>query len=269
MQSASFLAVMHAVAPLELAETWDNVGLLIAAEPRELRRVLLTIDLTEEVVEEGLEHQVDAIVAYHPPIFAGLKRIVSADPLGRMVTRLISNNVLVYSPHTALDAVPGGVNDWLAAAFPNSSKRAIIPNESPTIGTLFPDQAVGQGRVLSLQETMHLDEIIPLLKQHLRLAHLRVSCASVHRHGAISSVALCAGSGGPVVTSCEADLYLTGEMRHHDVLASKAKGTSVILTDHTNTERGYLPLLEEQIRRRCSDLDVRVSARDHDPLSIV
>jgi len=111
---STVIDAMERIAPLALAEPWDNVGLLLgdAGAPLE-GPVFLTIDLTPETLDEALGAGAGMIVAYHPPIFRELKRITSADPKGRVLLRVIESRVPVYSPHTALDATAGGVTDWL------------------------------------------------------------------------------------------------------------------------------------------------------------
>ena len=110
---------------------------------------------------------------------------------------------------------------------------------------------------------------------------VRVARSPKHEAGSsgllIRSVAICAGSGSSILLPCEADLYLTGEMSHHEMLASTAKGTSCILTEHSNSERGYLqqrlkPYLESEINKSLSisdpPIDVVTSNVDRDPVSI-
>ena len=257
------IAVLERVAPLEYAADWDNVGLLL--EPlveREVRRALLTIDLTPGVLEEARRRGVELVVAYHPPIFTGLKRLTRRDPRQRLLLGLIDAGLAVYSPHTALDAIVGGVNDWLLEACPASEARPIV---------LVPDAPgnIGQGRLARLTPPLALDAAVAAIKAHLGLARVRVARA-VGREAPVESIALCAGAGASVLQGCEADLWLTGEMRHHDVLAAVASGTHVVLTDHTNTERGFLPRLAERLH--CEDgeaIEWLVSEVDEDPLAIV
>lgn len=105
---------MAELSPLELAESWDNVGLLVGDSRAALRGgALLTIDLSEAVAEEAVKMKVGAVVAYHPPIFSAVKRITAATARGRALLRLLGAGVAVYSPHTALDAARGGVTEWL------------------------------------------------------------------------------------------------------------------------------------------------------------
>jgi|SRR5579859_6470617 len=103
---------MEALAPLQYAAAWDNVGLLVGDRGAALTRVLLTIDCTREVMGEARRERADAIVAYHPPIFAAVKRFVAGSPAFEAARA----GIAVYSPHTALDAADGGTNDVLADA---------------------------------------------------------------------------------------------------------------------------------------------------------
>jgi dinuclear metal center YbgI/SA1388 family protein len=259
MDLADFISVLERLAPLGLAEDWDNVGpLLVPSDPRPVERVLLTVDLTGPVLEEATLGQIDAIVAYHPPIWNGFKRLSPSKPRERVIIQAIERGLVVYSPHTALDAVVGGVNDWLAAAFPFARKRAI----RSSAGQL----EAGQGRFLELETPIALDAAVLGVKTHLGLSVVRVATSARHRDGAgIATVSLCAGAGGGVVAEAPADLYLTGEMRHHDVLLAVEQGRSVILCEHTNSERGYLALFAESLR--AAGLVVSVSVRDRDPLA--
>ncbi len=110
---------------------------------------------------------------------------------------------------------------------------------------------------------------IERIKTHLGLRQVRVAAADRHRQGeAIESLAVCAGSGGALFEKAPGfDLYLTGELRHHDVLALNARGSSVVLCDHTNTERGYLPRLKHRLDAASGGaLEISVSDADREPL---
>lgn len=271
MRSADFYALMYQLAPLDLAEAWDNVGLLVDRGTRvHVGRVLLTIDLTQAVLREALEKRVDAIVAYHPPLFSGIKRIVASDPKTRVLGELLAHDIPIYSPHTALDAVPGGVNDWLIDAFDTVARKPVTPSPSQTSVPLGPTAtAPGQGRIAELTTPITLEEAVQRVKRHLGLSMVRRSAGVVLAPGAlpaIRSVAVCAGAGGALLSKCRADLLVTGEMRHHDVLELQQLGTSVILTDHTNCERGYLPVLQKRMTELAGELEVFVSSADAEPL---
>jgi dinuclear metal center YbgI/SA1388 family protein len=259
---ANLVAILERIAPLELAQDWDNVGLLLApSRARPIERVLLTIDLTEAVAAEALAQRAELIVAYHPPIFAPLKRLI-----GGPLVRLIENRVAVYSPHTALDAAHGGVNDWLASGL---GAGRCHPIEPATSADHEPNGLFGQGRSLQLERPVTLATLAARVKRHLGLSRVRVAAAAAHRRGGrIRRIALCAGAGGSVVTqAASADVYLTGELRHHDILAANANGVSVILTDHSNSERGYLPVLRKKLAKIVGrSIGVTIARSDVEPL---
>ncbi|MFN3200682.1 MAG: Nif3-like dinuclear metal center hexameric protein [Bradymonadia bacterium] len=267
------LTALDTLAPLVYAESWDNVGLLVdpPAEERTIGRVGFTIDLTDGPHTELLDANVDLVVAYHPPIFGGLKRLKASQPGPRRLMQLIQRGIPVYSPHTALDAVPGGVADWLAEGLGEAATiDPITPSKAPL--PVHEGQPVGAGRRVKLSTPTALTDLIPSLKAHLGLAHVRVAMAPAHAAGApITTAAVCPGAGGSLFGELRGhvDLLVTGEMRHHDILSRVGRGTSVIVTDHTNTERGYLPVMAQKLARLLPGLEVIIATADRDPLEVV
>lgn len=263
---SQIVPVLEALAPLRYAESWDNVGLLLEPhhDDHPVNRVLLTIDLGEDVLDEAEERGAELVIAYHPPIFAGLKRLTQGTAGERVLIEALRSGIAVYSPHTALDAAPRGVNDWLAQALGEGARAPLVPAADGSADT-------GMGRSVVLATALGLNAIVARVKAHLGLAHLRVASAPKHDEGAlITHAAVCAGAGGSLFAPLHGpELYLTGEMRHHDVRAKVTAGASVILCDHTNTERGFLPTFARQLAQQLPALDVVVSARDRDPLRVV
>nr|CAI5854956.1 unnamed protein product [Callosobruchus analis] len=256
------LSKLQDIAPLKVAESWDNVGLLVEPEKNsKIKNVLLTIDLTEDVVDEAIEAGAGLIISYHPNIFRPMKTVTQGHWKERIITKCIKNDIAVFSPHTSWDAIQGGVNDWLSSIFNIKSSIPILPNSE--------NSAIGMGRLLELESPITLSNAIGNVKQHLGLPHVRVG---VGRHKCpdtdlISTVAVCAGSGGSVFNGIQADLYLTGEMMHHDVLEATQKGISVILCNHSDSERGYLKLFQKQFA--LTGLNIIVSKVDRDCLQII
>lgn len=262
---AEVLAVLERFAPLAFAEPWDNVGLLLEPIPLleapPVAHALLTIDLSDEVVSEAQALGASFIIAYHPPIFQGLKRLRSAAPGERVLLRCVRAGIAIFSPHTALDAAPGGVNDWLLDAFGADERERgpCLPHAA--------DARVGAGRFVQLAQPLTLAEAISRIKRQLGLAQLRVAAAP--SAGLVRRIAVCAGAGGSVFEKLSGfDLLLTGEMRHHDVRAHLLAGSTVVLSEHTHTERGYLPHLAKKLSAECS-AHFHVSQCDRDPLSLV
>lgn len=248
------------IAPLELAAEWDNVGLVVAPSlPRTVARVLLTIDLTEAVVQEAKKARADLVVAYHPPIFHGWKRLDAADGRQRPALLAFAVGIPVWSPHTALDAAPGGIADWLVEGL----MRGEEPKQLESCGD-------GDfGRVVELPEETTVGALLPRIKKLLSVRTLRVAhCERGVRHR-VRRIAVAAGSGGSVLRSARADLWLTGELSHHDALAAISRGAAVVLGEHSNTERGYLRVLQKRMQQAFGKgLTVAVSRADADPYAI-
>ncbi len=246
MKLKAFIQTLETLAPPALAEEWDNTGLLI--EPltaREIKKVLLAIDLTEAVAHEAVRLKADFVVAYHPLFFGGFQCLETSNPQTRTAMRLIEKGIGVYSPHTALDAAPGGVNDWLAGLFDGGVST------------------VGMARIVKLKKAVSFPSLGKTVKEKLKLKNIQIAPAGK----TVKTIALCAGAGIEALRGVKADCYLTGEMKHHDMLAAVQNGTGVILCGHTETERGYLPILGKNLRRACGpDVQILISKADRAPL---
>jgi len=278
--------VWEKIAPLQLAErSWDNVGVIMespVANPAH-RQVLLTIDLTTAVCNEAMSlPSCSVVVSYHPPIFRGLKSLTLSDPLQASLLRLSAKGISVFSPHTSLDATPKGINTFLVQpfiTFSNSgSSKPVTPSEHDLVGF----EGSGMGRMvdgLDHGQGLNVGRVVEIVKEHLVLSHVQVATHDLS--APVRSIAACAGSGSGVLKDAKSDLLLTGEMSHHEVLGAVARGQSVILCNHSNTERPYLsrvlqPWLEQELNdaAKASDpsmsseekWEVLVSKEDADPL---
>lgn len=123
MKLDALLSLLRQVAPEYLAEDWDQVGLHLAGAGKPIRKAMLCIDLTPPVLAEAIESKCQLIVAYHPPIFHPLKRLADRDWKETMLAEAIRKGIAVYSPHTALDAVRQGMNDWLCDGLGAAGER--------------------------------------------------------------------------------------------------------------------------------------------------
>lgn len=220
---------------------WDNTGLLLDVSTQNSTNskinILLAIDLTIAVAQEAINEKTNVIIAYHPFLFSKFNRITQNNTQQQSLIKLIQHGISVYSPHTAVDAAIGGVNDWLVDGIANkdklTSKIVIQPSEGAPEG-------VGCGRLITFNEPITLFKAIERIKLSLKIDYLQYASLDSPEVKLIKTVAICAGSGSGVFKGVEADLYYTGELSHHDALALKEQGKSVIVCNHSNTERGYL-----------------------------
>lgn len=128
----------------------------------------------------------------------------------------------------------------------------------------------GSGRLCTLSNPVSLDELVTRVKKHLDIQHVRLATSNAGNADKLMTIALCAGSGASVLKGAKADVFLTGEMSHHEVLDAVSKGTHVILCEHSNTERGFLKVFKGKLESLLGgQVDVAVSAVDADPLQVV
>ena len=248
---------LYHIAPLDLAENWDNTGILInPLKARDIKRIMLTIDLTEAVADEAITAETDLIISYHPILFRPVNRLSTDHAYDRTVMKLIQNNMAVYSPHTALDAVIGGVNDWLAEGVGAGTISVLQP---------IPQSNAGQGRLVKLESPSSIHELSQRIKTYLNLKNVRIASPTDERP--IHTIALCAGAGTDAFKGVIADCFLTGEMSHHNILETTLNGSFVILCEHTNTERGFLPTFAKILAEALGKgVDISISEIDSDPI---
>ncbi len=114
INSNKIIKLMEAFAPKKFAEGWDNVGFQLGNPDHEIDKIMLTLDINDEIIDEAIDKNVDLIITHHPLIFKGIKSVTDDDVLGRRIIKLIKNNIGVYAAHTNLDVANDGINDYLA-----------------------------------------------------------------------------------------------------------------------------------------------------------
>lgn len=237
---------MQALAPLELAESWDNPGLLVDCAG-EVTRVLVTLDITPEVVAEAAAKHCEAIVAHHPVIFDPLKKLGPQD----VPFQLVRAGISAICMHTNLDAAPGGVNDVLADLLRIENRRDFADN-CGRIGTLNVPTTAQQ-----LAETCS------------RMLHTH--CKFVEADHPVEKLAEVSGAGGSYLQQAideGADCLVTGEAAHHIAILAKQKGVGLVVAGHWGTEHPVVFALADALTERLpKEVTVAPSLADVDPYS--
>lgn len=237
---------MQRIAPLELAEHWDNPGLLVDCAG-EVTRVLVTLDITPEVVAEAAAKHCEAIVAHHPVIFDPLKKLGPQD----VPFQLVRAGISAICMHTNLDAAPGGVNDVLADLLRIENRRDFADN-CGRIGTLNVPTTAQQ-----LAETCS------------RMLHTH--CKFVEADHPVEKLAEVSGAGGSYLQQAideGADCLVTGEAAHHIAILAKQKGVGLVVAGHWGTEHPVVFALADALTERLpKEVTVAPSLADVDPYS--
>jgi dinuclear metal center YbgI/SA1388 family protein len=257
------LQKLSEIAPLRLAESWDNVGLLVGNRATYVERVMTCLTITPDVVQEAAERQVGLIVVHHPLPFKPLSRITSDTTTGRMLLALISNHVAVYSSHTAFDSANDGIN----AQWTQMLGLASVAPLEPIAGV--EEGSIGSGRYGRLPQPTSLNKLAQKVAELVDAPRCRVVPSKATDSAEISKVAIACGSGGSFVAAAirrGCDALVTGEATFHQCLEASAAGTSLILTGHFYSERFAMERLAERLARDLNGLDVFASLLDTDPL---
>lgn len=131
--SKTVIRKLEEIAPKKLAEEWDNVGLQIGSLSKDIKKVLLVLDINMDVVEEVIENEVDMIISHHPMFFDPIKTIDMDTYKGKMIDKIIKNDIVVYSAHTNLDASNKGVNDALSEVLDMKNPRILVKEYKETM----------------------------------------------------------------------------------------------------------------------------------------
>lgn len=226
MQVKEIAAIIEKAFPLNDAEEWDNVGLLLGRREKEVKKVLLTLDVTPFVADEALENGADMIVSHHPILFSPVGRITDETAEGAMLLKLINNDIAVYAAHTNLDKGIGGINDCLSELFGLKDKEVV--EKSDTDG-------VGLGRIGTLPESMTARELAHLVKDKLSTP-VRLSG---NGDKIIKMIAIGSGASDDIIPKAAemgADAVITGDCKYHRNQGYTELGVAVIDAGHYPTE---------------------------------
>ena len=236
-------------APRELAESWDNVGLLVGSGAQEVKRVLLALDVTEWVADEALARGADLIVAHHPVMncrWHEVQSVVDDNAQGRTLTKLLRGGVSAICMHTNLDAADGGVNDVLA------QKLGL------TDVSMLNEEKIGRVGTLKCEKT--LEEFLSDVVQSLGCKGLR------YRDGGRAVHRVAVGGGAcieflPNALALGCDTFVTSDVKYHDFL--DANGVNLIDAGHFETENPVCEAVRAYLAERFPQLELVLST-SHD-----
>ncbi len=258
-----FTTFLESFAPLQLAEDWDNVGLLVGDRDVPVERLMTCLTITPESVAEAVERQVQLIVTHHPLPFRPLQKITTETTIGRMLLRLIQNSIAVYSPHTAFDSALSGINQRLADRMRLQNATPLIPHE--TIDT----PGLGSGRIGTLLPSVPLRSVAERLKKELEADTTRFVGEAERM---VQTVGIACGSGGSFLAAAHregCDLFVTGETTFHTCLEAQALGIGLILLGHFASERFACVELARLLASEFPTSEIWASTREVDPIQYV
>lgn len=251
---------LEALAPAFYAEEWDNVGLLAGRRDKEVKRVYVALDATEEVIDLAILTGADMLITHHPLIFKPLKKVNSDDFVSRRVLSLIQNDISYYAMHTNFDVTH--MAD-IAADYLDLGVRSVLD-----VTYEEESQKLGIGKVGILKERMTLSECCDLVKERFELRNVKVFG---DMNTQIETVAISPGSGkGMTGAALRAgvEVLITGDIDHHEGIDAKEQGLAVIDAGHYGLEHIFIPYILDYLQRECREIQC-IGEKNQSPFRIV
>ncbi|MFN6163371.1 MAG: Nif3-like dinuclear metal center hexameric protein [Planctomycetota bacterium] len=257
----SVAQVLEQIAPLSLAESWDNVGLLAGDHADEVGRIMTCLTLTQTTLDEAIEHRADLVVVHHPIPFKPISRITGENPTGKLLLSAIRSKIAIYSIHTAWDNAHQGINRQWANALQLVDSTPLKVSTIPELR----EMNLGTGIAGILNPPQTIEEIQTAIASFLMTPSLR---ATHPPHRKISKLGIVCGSGGSMVSLAAeqgCDGFLTGEATYHQCLESEALHVAMIMTGHHASEFFGMQSLAKLLADLLPNVECFASKREASP----
>lgn len=247
-------------APPPIAESYDNVGLLVGLPDQALTGVLINLDMTEAVVEEAVEQGANMIVAHHPIWFSGRKRLNGEDYVSRTIMAAVKQDIALYAVHTNLDNVRTGVNQKIA------NKLGLVETSFLREKINITSTQTGSGMIGQLPTPVSKSVFLEQVKNTFECGGIRYADSPVE---SISRVAVCGGAGSFLTREAlqkQADAFVTADITYHKFFDNEEK---MLLMDigHYESEQFTSELICEFLTKKFPNFAIRLSEIRTNPVN--
>lgn len=256
--------VIEKTVPSGLQEEWDNSGLLIGFEDKEVKTILTCLEIDDKVLDEAKKIGADMIITHHPLIFGGISSFNAANYKDAIIMDIISSGISVYSCHTPFDKVKGGNNDILMALLGLESVRNLSGQDIVSAAKMMDrHEEADIGRIGELKETMVFRDVIGYIADKLDL-----SIRQIHAAGdldkKISKIGCCSGAGSDLAlmaAGAGCQLFITGDVKYHEAQDVVQSGMCIIDAGHYGTEKFFGKAMKDLLDKKL-DAKVQVKASE-------
>jgi dinuclear metal center YbgI/SA1388 family protein len=254
MKCKELIELFEKLAPTEYACEWDNVGLLAGSYEKEVKKIYIALDATDQVIEDAVSWGADLLLTHHPLIFKPLKKVNDKDFIARRIMKLIQNDISYYAMHTNFDASPGCMADAAAKKLELTSQK-ILDKE----GTI--DQVdFGIGKIGYLKKEMTVREVAELVKDRFGLPFLTLY-GEENANKKVRLLGISPGSGKSAIKpaiDAGVQVLVTGDIGHHDGIDAAANDMSIINAGHYGLEYLFMDFMEGFLKKEAGNkLDIR------------
>ncbi len=241
------------------AMEWDNVGLLAGRDNKEVKRIYIALDATDEVIDAAIREEADLLVTHHPLIFGGLKKVNNQDFIGKRIIRLIQHDISYYAMHTNYDVCK--------MADLSAEKMGFSEPEVLEV-TYEGDTVMGIGKIADLESEITVEQCAQRVKDAFGLENVKIYGALAKK---VKRAAICPGSGKSVIREAlkkGADVLITGDIGHHEGIDSVAQGLSIIDAGHYGVEHIFIEDMKRYFDENLEGAEVITAPIEH-PFCIV
>ena len=257
MKLQEIIDIVEDWAPIELAEDFDNVGLIIGDSKSDVKKALITLDTLEVVIEEAIENSCDLIISFHPIIFNGIKKINNQTYVERVVSKAIKNNINIYAIHTNLDNHPKGVSFQISKYLEMENTKILIPKDG---------FSGGMGMIGNLKEKLSEKELLVFVKSKMKTKTIK---HSPFLNKKIRKLAVLGGSGSFAIEEAieaGADCFISADLKYHDYFKAENK---ILLLDigHYESEQYTKELILNFLRKKIPKFACIISKSKTNPVN--
>lgn len=239
LKAIEIINTMEKWAKSKLIDEWDNTGFQIGNPNKEIKSILVSLDLDEKILDLAIKENYDMIITHHPLIFSPLKTITSNNPKEKLILDIIKQDIIVYNAHSNLDLAIGGVNDVLADLLDMKNKKPLHRIDKRV-------EIYGYGRYGNIEKTSIL-ELGDKIKEKLNIDNLNIY-GDIDRD--IDTIAVCGGSGSDFISDAfgvGAQCYITGDIKYHEAQMAYELGITLIDPGHFHSEKIILPEIKKYL----------------------
>lgn len=244
MEKSKIVDIIEEFCPSSLAESWDNCGFQIKGESSEVNKVLIALEVTDEVIDEAIQNDADLILTHHPLIFGKIANVKADDLIGGYIFKLIKHNIDVFSCHTNFDKTEGGNNDYIGNLLELNNLRAFKNDNGYCKVGDTPFEVTFAEVIHKVSDVFGIDE------RHFRSVG--------DKKKVINTIGFCSGAGAEFMDDAYnegCDLYITGDMKYHDAQRAKEIGLCVLDAGHYGTEKIFVENMSDILRMKIDELN--------------
>lgn len=248
MVCEEIMQILEQQSPAALACDWDNVGLLVGSPEKEVNKIYIAVDATDEVVDEAVKLEADLLLTHHPLIFKGMKQVTAGDFVGKRVIKLIKNDMAYFAMHTNFDV--RGMAE-LAGAIMGLQNETVL-----SVTGEFNGDVVGMGRVGDFLAPMDLEHCAAFVREAFSLEQVKIFG---DKKRLVMRAAICPGSGKTYISDAikaGAGVYITGDIDHHDGLDAVEQGLCIIDAGHYGLEHIFVSYMKNYLTKKCEGVEI-------------